>query len=119
MKKRNITFITGTVVNYDLTSSDLEILLEKLSNYSAYRKVAKKVYKVESLEVLEGFYDSLSPYPSDGNDFSTVYFFVGEIVLNATIKAVKDEVLFKCFNKFSTLFSCSKITDDVYKVTEL
>lgn len=119
MEKRNITFITGAIVSYDLTSSESEILLEKLSNYSSYRKVANNVYTVESLKVLEVLYDSLSSYPSDGNNFSPVYFFVGEVVLNATIKAVKDEVLFKCFDKFSTLFSCSKITDDVYKVTEL
>lgn len=119
MEKRNITFITGTVATYDLSSSELEVLLERLSNYSAYSEVADNVYKVENLEVLESLYDSSSSYPSDGNNFSPVYFFVGKVVLNATIKAVDDDVLFKCFEKFSTIFSCSKITDSVYKVTEL
>lgn len=119
MKYRNITFITGNVLNYDLTSTELDVLLERLSQYSTYSKVANNVYKVENLEVLESLYDSCSSYPSDGNNFSPVYFFVGEVVLNATIKAVNDDVLFKCFEKFSTQFSCSRITDSVYKVTEL
>lgn len=119
MEKRNITFITGKVATYDLTSSELKALLEQLSKSSTYSEVAHNVYKVENLEVLEALYDSSSSYPSDGNNFSPVYFFVGGVVLNATIKAVDDDVLFKCFEKFSTIFSCSRITDSVYKVTEL
>lgn len=117
--KRKITFVTGEVVNYDLTSSELEVLLDKLSNFSSYNKTADNVYKIGDLEVLETLYNSSSSHPSDDNVASSVHFFVGDIILSLTIKAVDDDVLFKCLEKFSTLFSCSKITDDVYKVVKL
>lgn len=119
MEKRNIIFITGDVITYDLSRSERNFYLERLSKCSTYSKVADNVYKVENLEELELLYDSFSSSPFDRRNISPINFFVGKVVLNATIKAVDDDVLFKCFENFSTIFSCSRITDSVYKVTEL
>lgn len=115
MNNREITFISGDIVTYNLASSKLNLLVRLLSATSLCAKVAENVYHVDDLELLDFMYNFLIISPEKGTPVSKVYFFSGEYMY----KTLDVKHLKKHLETLRKDFSYSKITDDTYKICPL